>query len=186
MALQHGTKARRHSQASKQPKVTARNRVVSFVAFVFLTLAAVALVGATMLVPAWANRLVALHEKELAAAYNADLHAQLAAGDRMIEALQTDPLLIERVAVSHNEFEPINQRMIIPEGIPLPPPDTVYFRPAPRPARPPEWVLRAGQKLDRPKTRRGLLVLAGGILLTAGFMLSPASPQATKKSRSRA
>ena len=186
MALQHGIKAKRHSQA-KPPKLTVRNRVVSFVAFVFLALASVALVGATLLLPAWSEQLVIQHEKDTLEARNADLRARLVAGERMIDGIRTDPVLIGRLAESGREFAPANQQVIGPaDGMPLTPPDMVNYPIAERPAPPPAWVLRAGEKLQRPRTQRGFLVLAGGILLTAAFMFTPGHPTRSKRSRSRA
>ena len=188
MALQHGTKARakRHSQLTQPPKRGDDNRFVGSVAFVFLATAAVALVAATLLLPAWAEHLVVRHEAETLAARNADLRARIAAGEHMATAAQTDSVFIERLALSQGEFEPIGQRAIGPDnGAPLPPPDMVDYAVATRPDPPPAWVLRAGRKLQRPRTQRGFLVLAGGILLTAGLMFSPAGQQPPGKSRPR-
>jgi len=63
--------------------------------------------------------------------------------------------------------------VVNPNSPPPLPPGVVVPPSAPRPALPPEWLVRAAQKLQNPGRRRGLLLLATGLVITALFLFAP-------------
>ena len=134
------------------------------------------MVAATVLAPAYASLLAVQHERESLAARNADMAAYLAAGQRMIEAAQQDTTFIQRLALSQGEFVPTNRCVLAGSGDGhLATPDVVAPTAAVRPAAPPRWLTTAAFRLSRPATRRGLLLLSAGLMLTAAAAFTPAS-----------
>ncbi|KKN66466.1 hypothetical protein LCGC14_0471240 [marine sediment metagenome] len=147
-------------------------------AFGFCVIGALALavVAATVLVPAYASLLAVRYERESLAARNADMAAHLVAGQRMVEAAQQDTTFIQRLALSQGEFVPANRRVLAGSGDgQLATPDVVAPTPTLRPAAPPRWLTTAAFRLSRPATRRGLLLLSAGLMLTAAVTFAPAS-----------
>ena len=178
MAQRRGTKA---NAPQGEPTTTATNRFANLLGFVLLAGAAVALIGLTVLLPAYAEYAEIRHEHRTVAAANADLENRLAAGNRMIRAAHTDTTFIRRLALSQGEFAPVGYQ--VEQGsqeTPTAPPDVLHCPRAARPSPPPAWVGQAAAKLSRPETRRGMLLLAGGILLTSALMFSPATGQTRK------
>ena len=132
MAQRRGTKA---NAPKGEPTTTATERFANLLGFVLLAGAAVALIGLTVLVPAYAEYAEVRHERRTVAAANADLENRLAAGNRMIEAAQADTTFIRRLALSQGEFAPVGYRVEAgSQDAPQAPPDVLT---CPRSARPP-------------------------------------------------
>jgi hypothetical protein len=146
------------------------------VGFLLLASLAVGLLAVTVLVPAYARLAEVRCERDTLAAHNADMAARALANDRLITAAESDPVFITRLAISHGELIPTNERIIASAGGPAsPPPDVIAIAPADRPVPPAPWLRGAAARLDRPRTQRGMLLLAAGVLLAAGLMFSPVS-----------
>ena len=148
-------------------------RWVNALGFATFSLAAVALLAAVVLLPAYADLRDARHQRELSACRNADLQAQYDAGELVIEAAQTDPTFMKRLAISQGEFIPSGQQIVhMPHDSSAVRPDVITPPPAPRPASPPAWIRHASGRVSRPDTRRGLLLMAGGLLVVAGLVFA--------------
>ena len=146
---------------------------VNGLGFATFSLAAVALLAAVVLLPAYADLRDARHQRELLACRNADLQAQYDAGELVIEAAQTDPTFLTRLAISQGEFVPVGQQIIhMPQDSSAVRPDVISPPPTPRPAAPPTWIRHAAGRVSRPDTRRGLLLMAGGLLVVAGLVFT--------------
>ena len=149
------------------------SRWVNPLGFVTFSLAAVALLAAVVLLPAYATMLDVRHERELRACRNQDMQSQYDAGERVIEAAETDPTFMERLAISQGEFVLANRSVIhLPQDSRSVRPDVVTVEPMERPAGPPAWVRNAAGRVSNPQTRRGLLMMAGGMLLVAGLVFT--------------
>jgi hypothetical protein len=155
---------------------------VNRLGFLLLASLAVGLLAVTVLVPAYARLAQVRCERQALAACNADMASRVLGNERLIVAAESDPVFITRLAISHGELIPTNERVIASPGrTASPPPDVIAIAPAARPAPPARWLTRAAARLSRPRTRRGMLLLAGGVLLAAGLMFSPASARGGKQ-----
>ena len=123
-------------------------------------IAALVAVAAVVLIPAAARVAQAEQRRDLLAAEQAAVQELVRSQDKLIEAVQNDPVLVGRLARQELNLFPSNQYVMM-DGARIPPPaiaitPTVTQKVAP----PPAWLLRAGDKLSRPPVRRGLLLLS--------------------------
>jgi hypothetical protein len=149
------------------------SRWVNALGFVTFSLAAAALLAAVVLLPAYSDLRNVRHQRELSACRNADLQARYDAGELVIEAAQNDPTFMKRLAISQGEFIPSGQQIIhMPQDSSAVRPDVIAPPPTPRPDAPPRWIRHAAGRVSRPDTRRGLLLMAAGLLVVAGLFFS--------------
>ena len=145
------------------------------VGFCLLAGAALAIFAAATLLPEYARVLHADYELARQEAVNADLKALIEANDRLIAALPDNPVLAKRLAMNQFGLWPENEVvMVSDDGIRPAPPGTALTKPHPRPDPPDERLLAVVRRLTRPRTRRGLLLLAAAAMLAALFLF-PAS-----------
>jgi hypothetical protein len=160
--------------------LTAAGRMVGFS---IMAGAALAIFAIAVLVPEYARVLQARHELARQEAVNADLKALIEANDRLIAALPENPVLAKRLAMNQFGLLPENEYVVVDARAPRhPPPGTALTKPHPRPEPPNEQLLGITRRLTRPRTRRGLLLLAAAAMLAALFLF-PAREKAGRPER---
>jgi len=144
------------------------------VGFLVLAGVAVLIVAAAVLVPAYARLARAHYERACQQARTADLSALAEAQERMIFALPDDEVLTMRLAMSQEALSPSDRILYsLPRVRPTGSPDLIKPMRHPRPAPPPDWLMRLDARLRNRSTRRGLLLVAFGCLVLAIFLFAP-------------
>jgi len=143
------------------------------VGFALLSGAALVVFAAVVLLPERARLARVRYELGCEQARTADQEAMVAAQERVIADLLTDPVLIKRVAMSQCDMWPENAAVAVESGRrpSLPPHAVRPFRHA-RPEPPSRWLLGAEARLRNPPVRRGLLLMAAGLLSVAIFLFA--------------
>ena len=148
-------------------------RLIGFFALVG-TVTAV-LVG-VILLPELSRLAQTTYELDVDRAKTADLQGQVDANRRFLEALEEGcPVLYKRLAIHQAAQTPSNENAFGPPVHTSLPPGIIQTPRTPRPDPPDGWVLRTARKLENPSTRRGLLLLAAGVMLAAMFLFAPSS-----------
>ncbi len=147
------------------------------IGFLMMAVPAMAILAGVVVVRPYASMLQAEYDEACTQARVADAEAQVQANERLITTLPTDQVLTKRLAESQLPVTPQHE-MIIPSvapfaGLKRSMPDLVVPEPSPRPAPPPQWFMTAAGKLQNPATRRSLLLLALGGLITAVYLFTP-------------
>ncbi|MCK4275845.1 MAG: hypothetical protein KAX78_04985, partial [Phycisphaerae bacterium] len=138
---------------------------------------AMAIVAVVVLTPPYARLAEARWRRTCLSVSATDGEALIAAQQRLIDAIPTDEVLTMRLAHDRLGLVPVNERAVATAAeTPAPPPGIPSIQRHPRPDPPPLWVLRAARRLQRPPLRRGLMLLAGGMLVMAMLLSSPAHP----------
>ena len=141
------------------------------VGFCLLAGAALAIFATAVLVPEYARVLEAQYELARQEATNADLKALIESNDRLIAALPENPVLTKRLAMNQFGLLPENEIVLVDDRAPRRlPPGTALTKPHPRPEPPNKQLMGIVQRLTRPRTRRGLLLLAAAAMLAALFL----------------
>ena len=144
------------------------------VGFTVMAAVAVAVVSSVVLLPAYAQWVRAQYERDCLLARTKDLEALSNAHERLIAALPTDRVLTMRLAISHEALRPAaGSRVPLPGADPATPPGLIRAVSHPRPAPPPDWLMHLDARLQRPATRRGLLLLAAGAVVVDMFVFAP-------------
>lgn len=147
------------------------------IGFLMMAVPAMAILAGVVALRPYASMLRDEYDEACAQARVDDAKAQVQANERLIAALPNDPVLTKRLAESQMPVTPEHE-IIIPSiapfaGLKRPVPDLVVLEPSPRPALPPKWVMTAAGKMQDPSTRRSLLLLALGALITAVYLFTP-------------
>lgn len=142
-----------------------------WVLFVVSVGAAMALVAGVVLLPAYAALRRAEWERDCLAAQARAARAEIAAYDRMLDAAPDDPVLTKRLAITQLGLQPRREKVVYEGSVPRPAVLELPAEDAPTP--PAAWVQTAASRLRRPRTRRGVLLLAAGMLSAALFGLFP-------------
>ncbi len=144
------------------------------IGFVTLAAPAILILAGLVLLPAYARWQHAEYEKECLATACRESAAMITAQQRLIEDLPDNEVLTKRLAMAQGELSPENEHVSSTGDRPLrPPPDVIPPIHYPRPAPPNDVLMRASVRLANPATRRGLLLLACGCMLTAMFLFAP-------------
>ena len=150
------------------------NRAGRLVGFAMLAGLAGVILAGVVLVPAYNRYAWARYERDCHAADVEDFEAAVAAHDRLIEGMPRDEVLAKRMAMSRLGVLPGNEMVVVdPDRPPALPPGVVVPAAAPRPSAPPAWLGRLAGKLEMPSKRRGLMVLAVALLVTAVYLFAP-------------
>ena len=158
----------------------------------FLTVAApaVLVVVAVVLLPPYARLARAKYDLGCARADFIDAEKQIAANKRLITALPVDEVLTKRLAQNQLPCRPANEIVVAGPGVGAgtdvdvtKPPDLVRPPRSRRPSPPPAWMATFSAKLSKPPTRRGLLLLALGAIITAVYLFAPQRKQRTAGNR---
>jgi len=139
-----------------------------FVSFAMLAGAALALVAAVALLPAYQRLAWAQYERDCLAAKNADDAALILANERLIAAAPDDPVLTKRLAMRQFGVVPRSEVIILVDVGPAPfGRRLTAVAPHPRPPRPGGWMIYAAGRVRDPTTRTILLLLAVALFLAA-------------------
>jgi len=153
--------------------------------FLLLTLPAVGIVAALVLLPEYAAWKNDVYQRDVAAAQTADLEAYKEAQEQVVLAAYNDPVLVKALAEWSLNLLPSNEQILESRLPPPPPPGHVTIVPHPRPAPPDDPFLRAAAKVslpadekspqykERAATRRGLFAVSAGLLLFAVLLFGP-------------
>jgi len=142
------------------------------VGFLVSAVTALGILAAVTLLPAYAAMLSARYDRDCEKCRLAGMEALAVANDRLIAAAQEgDPVLIKRLAMSQLGYRPADETIADPNGIG--PVQLVTLPHIPRPAPPAGNLQRIVERLTDPNTRRGLLALAAGAMMTAMLAFSP-------------
>ncbi|NLW87595.1 MAG: hypothetical protein GXY38_12045 [Planctomycetes bacterium] len=140
-----------------------------WIGFLLLAGTGMSILAAVVLLPEYAALREDAHQRDLELANMQDLENLKAAHDRMLVALNEDPIFVERVALSMGGVAPAD-RQIADLGLsPSPPPGIVITQPVRRPAPPRDGLMIAATRLSNNATRRGLFLLSIGMLMMAFF-----------------
>jgi hypothetical protein len=165
------------------------------VGFALLALPSVGILAAVVLLPeyaAWRNE---QYQRDLVAAQTADLRSLKEAQERMLAAAYEDVTFIKRLAMWNCNLWPTNEQVLdlTPPGArsaggrsagardnDSAPPGIIVGEQHPRPTVPDDPFIRAAAKIadspakDNAPLRRGLLIVAGGLMLFAVLLFAPA------------
>ncbi|MCE5328341.1 MAG: hypothetical protein LLG01_18220 [Planctomycetaceae bacterium] len=173
MALQPGTN-------DSPPARRALNAAGRMVGFLVLTVPAMTVFGSAVLLPHIVNQQHNQYLLESKQAQVADWEVLVAANDKLIAHLPVDEVLTKRLAENQLAVIPDGEEVMPPVGA-ANPPDLLHPQPHKRPSPPPAWLLRLSRRLSNPPTRRGLVVLSLGTIITAYFLFSPPSAARRRK-----
>jgi len=160
------------------------------IGFVALGGFGLAILAGVVMLPAYGRLVRARYQRDCLKAQNARMQTRADAG-AMIIAAENDQMLIRRLAASRLRLQPANEIVI---RDPQNPPAGNLIEPVdyPRPPRPGGWVIRVADRLEKRSARRGLFVVAVGLMTAAMFMflppqrrrgdLRPAAPERSRRS----
>ncbi|MFP4140381.1 MAG: hypothetical protein ACLFVH_00525 [Phycisphaerae bacterium] len=139
--------------------------IASGLAFCMLAGLGAAIAAGVVLLPPYARMKLTQYRRDCLTAKVADEQAALVAYDRMIVAAPHDPVLTQRLAMNQLGMTP---RLAVVERVSsVETPGVVRIHHTPRPPRPSGWIMRTARRLQQPRLRRGLLLLAGMSVLAA-------------------
>ena len=148
------------------------------VGFVLSAGTAMGILAAVTLLPAYADILSARYDRDCERYRLAGMEALAVANDRLIAAAQEeDPVLIRRLAMSQLGYRPPGETLADPNGIG--PVQLISLPNLAKPAPPSGQFRQTVARLQDPNTRRGLLALAAGAMLTA--MLAFSAPETYRR-----
>ena len=150
------------------------------VGFLILTLPAVAILAALILLPEYTAWKQEVYRRDCAAVRTANLESFKEAQEKMVLACYDDPVHIKRLADSICNLKPANEQ-VLPSGLPPAPlPGMVTGQPHAPPPEPNDQLIRLGAKVspsdpDTATTRRGLFLVSLALLLFAVLLFGPAA-----------
>ncbi len=168
MGRQRGPKVRRRQ--SRRGGLDAVGRVLGFL---MVAGSGMGLLACVVLLPPYASLAQAEYDLRCRRASVDDAEAHIQANDRLIASLPTNQVLTKRLAESQLPVTPQHEVIIPAASIQKRPPDLIVPQRCQRPSPPPKWLMRAARRLSKPPTRRGLLLLALGALITAVYLFTP-------------
>ena len=175
MAARPGTKNSRTGRQSG--RLLAAGRLLGFTTLAGLSLA---LMAAVILIPQVARHHRTRRRLAYLENYVADTQRQVWANERLIAALPDDEILTERLAMSQLGLLPTNELVYEGQRRRLPRPIAPIVKRTAQPPQPPAnaWLMRAAKRIENPGKRRGLLIVAFGLMTLALFMFAhKAEPQ---------
>jgi len=130
------------------------------------------LVALVVLLPAYASLAERQYRVDCGKAQVADDESLVTATDQLIADLPVDAVLAKRQAENVLGCVPENEVVVKSSPNEALPPDVVRPPKRPRPQPPSAWLAGAARRLSNPPTKRGLLLLALGTLITAFFLFA--------------
>ena len=171
MEPQPGAKAEKESRPPLVPDWVIRTG--GLVGFLLLSLSALGILGAVVLLPEYTLLKNEQYRRDCEAAAVQDLQSLIKANGRLAAAIRDDAVEIGRLAMSICDYVPTNETVIpIHSRISPSTPGIVKINPAPRPPKPNDALIRLSARVENPATRRGLCLIAGGLILAAMFLYS--------------
>ena len=142
----------------------------------FLVLAgpAVVILAGVVLLPEYAQWKNDQYQRDLVAAQTADLETLRDVQEGMIDAATHDPVYVKALAMHLCNLWPTGEQVLEAAAASGYTPGVAVLTPHPRPAPPDDPYLRVAAKVQNPPTRRGLLLIAGGLMLFAVLLFAAA------------
>lgn len=168
MAPQPGT--RLNQEETPAGLLSAFGRAVGFATLAGM---AIAVLAGVVLLPAYAQLADARYQRDCLQAGIADAEALTQANEELIQDLPLDDVLNKRLARSQSQLIPKDEYVAVEKNATNPPPPLVSLEEYPKPLPPDNWALRAAERVQIPRIRRGLLLLSGMALLGAFFLFAP-------------
>ena len=148
------------------------------IGFTLLAGTALAILAAAALLPAWHRRDVALSRRDALLADSEARDRLIEYKQRLAESIQRDPLQTERLLIQQQNYHRPGEVAVTIKEAPadLTVADILAARAA-QPSPPSPWLRRLARRLEQPRPRRGLMVVAG-LLATCSIVLflPPAAP----------
>jgi hypothetical protein len=154
-----------HRCGTKAEKIPPIKPIAAGLAFCLLAGLGAAIAAGVVLIPSYARMKLTQYRRDCLAAKVADEKAALAAYDRMIAAAPHDPVLTQRLAMNQLGMSP--RKAVVQRVSNVETPGVVRVQRTPRPPRPRGWIMRTARRLQQPRLRRGMLLLAGLSVLAA-------------------
>lgn len=174
MALPCGKKAEAEPHQPPYPVETVANRFWRGVGFVTMVAASLCIVAAVLLLPSYAKLERVRHQRDIQAVSLEEARRTLAAKDRLIREAPGDEVLTQRLAWSRLGLYPARQTVVVdPDLQPAASPGTLSEVHLPLPPAPDTALQSAAARLETPRRRRGLLVLAATLMLGAVLIFGP-------------
>ena len=145
----------------------------SFIGFALLAGLAVIILAAVVLLPAYAKMEQVRYQRDLLACRYKDAQKLVAGHERMLKALEVDETLTKRLASEHFAVETPGEVVVADPKNPPQTTEVKLFSPTQPPPPPDNWLIRAADKIQNVRTKRGMILLAAGAMLTAMFLFSP-------------
>lgn len=153
------------------------------VAFLFLTLPAVSVLAAVVLVPEYSRLKTLEYQRDLLRADNADMAMQVEAQERFNRGLLEDETLVKAFAMSEWNLTPKNEYVLVTPGATTLPVASITPYRHPRPEPPDSRLAGWAMKLEDPVKKRGIWLMISGSLLAAMFLFSPVIENRRKQSQ---
>ena len=151
-------------------RLLAAGRLLGFTTLAGLSLA---LMAAVILIPQVARHHRTRHRLAYLENCVADTQKQVRANERLIAALPDDEILTERLAMSQLGLLPTNELVYEGQRRRLLRPIAPIVKPTAQPQPPANaWLMRAAKRIENPGKRRGLLIVAFGLMTLALFMFA--------------
>jgi hypothetical protein len=136
------------------------------------------ILAGVVLVPAYIRLTGAEYQLTLLKKNVEDAEAMVAAYDNVLAAAQNDEILTRRMARSQLGLLPTNEVLVMdPAGPASLPPGVIITARKPPPQPPGGPLTLIASRLEKPNIRRGLLVVAAGLLLAATVLFAPPETQ---------
>lgn len=142
------------------------------VGFLLLAGLGLGIFAAVVLVPPYVEMVTARYVVACNQAALQDAQDRVEANQRLIEALPEDPVLTARYAMAQEPVVPQTHEVVRVPGQSLLP-DQRPSAANPRPAPPSGLLFQVNARLEKPSTRRGLLLLSIALLTIALFLFAP-------------
>jgi hypothetical protein len=142
---------------------------------------ALAIFAAAVLLPAW-------HRRELARTQRDELAARVWTYDqlvdykqRIIDTIKSDPLQTQRLLMLQQNYRRPGDVAVAMENAPVELPPLVQLAARAPTVQPPSpSLLHLAERLEDPRTRRGLMLLAGILMVGAMLLFLPPSARPTR------
>lgn len=121
---------------------------------------AMTILASIVLLPSYARLAMARYHRDTLKSTNAQARSMVAANERLITDVQTNPRINERLARDHLGLQRDGGMIIVDSRYPDVEPLSVKPAFQYEPAKPSAWVLDTAARLEKPLTRGTLFVLA--------------------------
>ncbi|MFW6153907.1 MAG: hypothetical protein ACOC95_01705 [Planctomycetota bacterium] len=135
---------------------------------------ALALLATVVVLPAWARLDKARADREALVYRTAVYDRLIAYRTELIDAVKTDPLQTERLLMAQRNYRRPGEAVYALDDVPADPPVLQAIKAQLPPPRPTSATLATlSRRVQRPATRRGVLLLSGLLMVLATVMFLP-------------
>lgn len=144
------------------------------VGFTVLTGMALSLIAVVVLLPAWGRCAILRYQRDCKARDVRQAELTLAAMDRLLEDVREDEVLTQRLAWSRLGLCPSGEVRVLPTNPrQVPQPGALSRVRLAGPPKPNARLLGLARRTNETRRRRGMLALAGGMLIAALLLFAP-------------